>query len=210
MQPGCRQAVASHEWRPTDLAAYAYLLGVYLGDGHVAFPNGRASLRVYLDAAYPGIVDAVITAASSTLPGANVTSYQRRNRECVVVQASSPLWPAVFPQCGPGKKHERRIVLTEWQREITADNPDALIRGLIHSDGCRTVNRFSVDLPVGGRRQYEYVRYFFSNLSADIRAIFIYHCGLLGIKCTLSNHRNVSVSHRHSVEPLESFVGPKG
>ncbi|MEA2374329.1 MAG: hypothetical protein QOD53_792, partial [Thermoleophilaceae bacterium] len=63
--------------------------------------------------------------------------------------------------------------------------------------------------PVGGRREYEYVRYFFSNLSPDIRAIFIHHCALLGIRCTLSNHRNVSVSHRHSVAMLESFVGPK-
>jgi hypothetical protein len=80
---------------------------------------------------------------------------------------------------------------------------------LIHSDGCRTVNRFSVELPLGGTRQYEYGRYFFSNLSADIRGIFVEHCALLGIACTQSNHRNVSVSHRRGVALLDEFVGPK-
>jgi hypothetical protein len=39
--------------------------------------------------------------------------------------------------------------------------------------------------------------------------LFIEHCQLLGIKVTQSNHRNLSVSHRHSVAILERVVGPK-
>ncbi len=46
-------------------------------------------------------------------------------------------------------------------------------------------------------------------LSADIRAIFTEHCELLGIRWTLSNHRNVSNSHRRSVALLDEFVGDK-
>ena len=148
-----------------------------------------------------------------------------RSRACYPVLRSAVTWwvppdaasskrptrsgPYAFPQHGKGKKHERPIELTDWQLKITHEYPRELIRGLIHSDGCRTINRFCVDLPVGGRRQYEYVRYFFSNLSADIRGIFVAHCELLGIRCTQSNHRNISVSHRDSVALLESFVGPK-
>ena len=102
-----------------------------------------------------------------------------------------------------------RIELEPWQRAITYAHPRELLRGLIHSDGCRTVNRFSVDLPRGGRRTYEYPRYFFSNLSADIRGIFTEHCDLLGIRWTLSNPRNVSVSHRRSVQTMDGFIGAK-
>ena len=60
-----------------------------------------------------------------------------------------------------------------------------------------------------GSAEYEYPRYFFSNLSADIRRIFCEHCELLGIRCTQSNPRNVSISHRKSVALLDEFVGPK-
>lgn len=92
---------------------------------------------------------------------------------------------------------------------MTRAHPKELIRGLIHSDGCRTVNRFSTRLPSGRIATYEYPRYFFSNLSADIRQIFCDHCDLLGIRWTQSNPRNISVSHRDSVGLLDSFVGPK-
>jgi hypothetical protein len=57
--------------------------------------------------------------------------------------------------------------------------------------------------------RYAYTRYFFSNLSSDIRQIFIDHCKLLGIRVTQSNHRNLTVSHRDSVAILEELVGPK-
>ena len=108
-----------------------------------------------------------------------------------------------------GTRSNRSIELVDWQREITHAHPRELIRGLIHSDGCRTINRFAVDLPVGGRRTYAYPRYFFSNLSADIRAIFTEHCEQVGIRWTLSNHRNVSISQRRSVALLDEFVGDK-
>ena len=127
----------------------------------------------------------------------------------IELQAWSPIWLVAFPQHGPDKKHKRRIELVDWQREITHAHPRELLRGLIHSDGCRTVNRFAVDLPVGGRRVYAYPRYFFSNLSADIRGIFTEHCELLGIRWTLSNPRNISISHRRSVALLDEFIGVK-
>ena len=80
---------------------------------------------------------------------------------------------------------------------------------LIHSDGCRTTNRFKVKLPSGRVGEYEYPRYFFSNLSEDIRRIFCDHCELLGIRWTQSNPRNISISPRKSVGRLDEFIGPK-
>ena len=71
------------------------------------------------------------------------------------------------------------------------------------------MNRFTRTLPSGRLAEYAYPRYFFSNLSADIRAIFCDACDRLGVRWTQSNHRNISVSHRDSVAVLERTVGPK-
>ena len=94
-------------------------------------------------------------------------------------------------------------------RQIVDAFPREFLRGRIHSDGCRTINRFKTRLPSGRVAEYEYPRYFFSNLSPDIRGMFCDACDRLGIRWTLSNSRNVSVSHRHSVAKLDAFIGPK-
>jgi hypothetical protein len=71
------------------------------------------------------------------------------------------------------------------------------------------INGFKTKLPSGRVAEYSYIRYFFSNLSEDIRNLFREHCELLGIRVTQSNHRNLTVSHRDSVAILEELVGPK-
>src|SRR3546814_15577428 len=38
-----------------------------------------------------------------------------------------------FPQHGPGRKHERPIVLEPWQVGIVEAHPAAFLRGLFHS-----------------------------------------------------------------------------
>jgi hypothetical protein len=99
--------------------------------------------------------------------------------------------------------------LDDWQRAITSRCPRLFLRGLIHADGSRVINRFRVNLPSGRVAQYGYPRYFFTNLSGDIRRLFCEHCDLLGIRWTQSSTKNTSVSHRDSVALLDSFVGPK-
>jgi len=110
----------------------------------------------------------------------------------------------LFPQHGPGRKHERRIVMTRWQRDITAAHPRELLRGLIHSDGCRFVANQRV-----GRKTYRYTRYSFSNRSEDIKAIFCEHLDLLGIRWTRPNRCDIAIDRRSEVAKLDSFVGPK-
>ena len=117
--------------------------------------------------------------------------------------------PTSSPRWARGRKHERPIVLAPWQREIVDAHPWPFVRGLIHSDGCRTVNRFKTRLPSGRVAEYAYPRYFFSNLSADIRGLFCESCEQLGLRWTQSNHRNISISHRTSVALLDENVGPK-
>jgi hypothetical protein len=204
-----RLATAHSSWRPTEAAAYCYLLGVYLGDGCLSItPTGAATLLVSLDGEYPAIVAEVERAIARTF-GVRSRRGAVPGKRVAIVCMSHPALPFAFPQHGPGRKHVRRIKLTPWQSSLSRKHPEPLLRGLLHSDGCRTINRFRTMLPSGRIAEYEYPRYFFSNLSADIRRIFCEHCELLGIRWTQSNARNISVSDRRSVGLLDDFVGPK-
>jgi hypothetical protein len=197
-------------WRPAEADIYAYLLGMYLGDGHVTVARpGKVFLRISLDGIYPGIVDECAGAIAVTTDGRPVRRYAARKSRGIILQCSWARWTEVFPQHGPGMKHTRPIVLEDWQQAIVDEHPGQLVRGLIHSDGCRTVNRFTTKLPSGRVAEYAYPRYFFSNLSADIRGLFCAACDRLGVRWTQSNHRNISVSHRRSVAVLEELVGEK-
>ena len=99
---GPREAPPAEEWRPPDPQAYAYLLGLYLGDGCLS-PAG-SPLMIALDARYPGIVGAAEAAIEATMPGIAVHRY-RPKENLVRVVASTPLWRRAFPQHGPGRKH---------------------------------------------------------------------------------------------------------
>jgi hypothetical protein len=211
LPPGARLgSVQGSAWKVEASDAYSYLLGCYLGDGHLTHTHPTTwVLRVACDQKYPEIIREIMTAMRLTFPGREPTRFASSTGASDVVAICHPAVRRAFPQHGPGRKHLRTIVLDDWQRMLTIAHPRALIRGLIHSDGCRVVNRFRTKLPSGRVAEYAYVRYFFSNLSEDIRRIFAQHCALLGIRVTQSNHRNLTVSHRDSVALLEQFVGPK-
>jgi hypothetical protein len=181
--------------------AYAYLLGLYLGDGLIVHGPRASCLRIFFDARYPAIIGEAVRAIRAVRPDNRVWVARRVPTQCVVVQSWSTGWPELFPQHGPGRKHERSIRLAAWQRELTAEYPRALIRGLMHSDGSRFINR------VGPR--YAYPRYEFSNRSEDIKAILCEHLDLLGIAWRRRGPYAISVARREAVAALDAFVGPK-
>jgi hypothetical protein len=186
-------------------AAYAYLLGLYLGDGCLSEQRRSVyRLRIVLDARYPGVINECTDAMAEVLP-ANRPNVQRKRRErAVEAGISSKHLPCLFPQHGPGRKHERVIRLCDWQRQIVDRHPHELLRGLVHSDGCRFTNTIRYR-----DRTYAYPRYTFSNRSDDIRAIFCDACDLLGVEWRVMNRWNISVARRASVARLDEFVGPK-
>ena len=182
---------------------YAYLLGLYLGDGHLArHRRGVYSLSVYLDQRYPGILDESESAMLAVASGKRVCRVQRLG--CVEVKAYWKLWPQVFPQHGPGPKHLRPIVLEPWQKRIVEAETQPFVRGLIHSDGSRFTNTVR-----HGDKTYAYPRYNFTSASQDIRGLFTAACDRLGIAWRQMNARNISVARREAVERLDAFVGPK-
>jgi hypothetical protein len=182
--------------------SYAYLLGLYLGDGWITAVGATFSLRISLDQRYPGIIVAAARAVGEVNPGSGVRVWDRVG--CSVVTSYWKHWPVVFPQHGRGRKHERRIVLTSWQRAITAAHPRELVKGLMHSDGCRFIANQRV-----GAKTYRYARYAFSNRSDDIRGMLCEHFDMLGIGWTRPNAHQIAVDRRGEVAKLDAFVGPK-
>jgi hypothetical protein len=184
-----------------DSSAYVYLLGLYLGDGCIsAHPRGVYRLRITLDVRYPGIVQECEAAMRAVLPENRVARHLRRCN-CFEVSAYSRSWPVLFPQHGDGKKHEREIALSHWQQELVDRSPNLLLRGLIHSDGCRSINT--------GRGNWRCPRYSFSNLSADIKQIFCDACDQLDIHWTAAAPKTIYVSRKADVARLDEFIGPK-
>jgi hypothetical protein len=135
-----------------------------------------------------------------------VALYRHPRENWIEVSSYSRHWPYLFPQHGAGRRHRRPITLAGWQRAVTQTHARELIRGLLHSDGCRFVARQRRRL-----KYYEYTRYAFSNASADIRAIFYEHLELLGIPWTAAGVQGeqIAIATRRGVAMLDEFVGPK-
>lgn len=178
---------------PDRRADYAYLFGLYLGDGSIAEKKHR--LEISLDSRQPEIIGSCAAAMRSLHPRGLANIRRGKNgTNCDVVNSYAWQWMVLFPQHGAGRKHLRRIDLREWQRELVRDHLSPFLRGLIESDGCR------FDRWVKGRN---YPAYDFSNESTDIIRIFCWAADLFGIHYTLPDHSSVSIARRADVHRLD-------
>jgi hypothetical protein len=195
-----------HEFGDLD-ERYVYLLGLYLGDGSISrHPRGVFKLRIFLDKKYPMIVDECASAISAVMPQ-NQVGQRLTDSNCWEVWSFSRAWPCLFPQHGAGPKHKRRIWLSQWQQRLAERWPEALIRGMIQSDGCRFINT--------GCGGWRHPRYSFGNVSTDLTSIFCSACDCLGLHWTgafPSDERKavtIYVSRKEDVARMDEFVGPK-
>ncbi|MFC4020198.1 helix-turn-helix domain-containing protein [Micromonospora sp. GCM10011542] len=193
----CRKDVDN----PTDPSAYAYLLGLYLGDGHLVTSTRVPVLRIACASTWPGLIEA----CDAAMRGVLATKVQRVQQPgCVSVQSYGKHWPCLLLQHGPGKKHERSIVLADWQQDIVRCHPGDFLRGLFHSDGCRFANRVTVR-----GKEYVYPRYMFVNESSDIMRLCQWALDLLDIAWRMNRRNSLSVARREAVAALDRHVGPK-
>jgi hypothetical protein len=195
---------------PEPQADYAYLLGLYLGDGCISLAGAREKkvwkLRIACADAWPGLRQECEQAMKAIRPDNKVHTQQHPG--CTEVFSCSRHWPCLFPQHGPGPKHLRKIELQPWQLAIVTAYPGRLTRGLFHSDGYRGINRVRARLAEGDR-WYEYPRYLFTNESGDILRLCGDTLDRLGVAWRFSRRNAISVARRAAVARLDEFVGPK-
>jgi len=190
-----------------DQAAYAELLGWYLGDGHLTLGRrGVWALHIFNDKKYVVANARLLDLMRSVKPAGR--PHTRLVPGCVITTMGWKHWPCLFPQHGPGRKHERPIVLDDWQREIVESHPAEFLRGLFHSDGCRAKN-WTRRLVAGEMKRYDYPRWQFTNNSLDIRELCCWALDLVDVPWRQSNWKTISVSTRAGVARLDALIGPK-
>jgi hypothetical protein len=102
---------------------YAYLLGMYLGDGHITRYPRTWRMRITLDLRWLRILLLCAEAMEAVFPDNRVAYVvEDRNSRGVVVSVYSNDLPALFPQHGPGVKHLRPIKLADWQGSIVEEH----------------------------------------------------------------------------------------
>jgi hypothetical protein len=177
---------------------YAYILGLYLGDGHITDERGQHKLTIALDEKYPLLIQQCVDALQIVFAEHSVYIASRTGCKRVII--GSTKLPLIFPQHGEGHKHNRKIELAEWQKRIVDAYPLEFFRGLYHSDGSRSQNI------VKGKN---YPRYFFTNMSDDIRQMFCETTEKLGLQWTQTNAITIAISQREDVIWLDDHIGAK-
>ena len=188
-----------HDFDKLPANDYAYLLGLYLGDGCISKSARSWVLRITCDTQYPDIIDRCRKAIDTVMPGQRAGMWTRPSGTCADVYLSSKHWPCLFPQHGPGVKHSRPIRLEPWQQELVNEATEDFVRGLIHSDGCRVI---------ANDRGVKSIRYHFTNHSEDILGLFTGALDRLGIPWTRSTQYVISIYRKAATARLDEFIGP--
>jgi hypothetical protein len=194
--------IQNSEWRKE----YAYLLGLYLGDGCIdLMKNGRSfRLRIAQDKRYTGLIQKCVDTIHIILPTNKV--FISNSIGCVMITVTSTQLVRLFPQHGEGVKHNRKITFEDWQWKIIDEFPLEVFRGLYHADGSRAQNIV---------KGTNYVRYIFTNKSVDLIELFKYVCDKIGVHWTTKQAHyknqsyNVYISRREDIAYLDSVVGAK-
>jgi hypothetical protein len=194
--PRCWGRLRPLSWRDAD---YAELLGLYLGDGHISELARTQRLRICLDSQYPAIVSEADALLRRCFPHNLVGQVRFHDGAETVLHVYSGHLSCLFPQHGPGKKHDRRIELEAWQQAIVDSAPWAFLRGCIRSDGCVFINRTG---------RYEYLSYGFANYSSDILDLFESICLAQGLR-PRRYARAIRLNRRDDVARLLEHVGTK-
>jgi hypothetical protein len=194
--PRCGQAARRMSFTAAD---YAELLGLYLGDGHIARMARTWLLRIFLDSKYPEIVGDAHALLARSLPANRVRKGHAHDGRMTILSVYSQHLRCLFPQHGEGKKHERPIVLETWQQQIVDEAPWSFLRGCIRSDGCSFINRTG---------RYAYLSYEFSNRSQDILGLFGQTCDSVSVEYR-RYPKAIRIYRRPSVALLEANVGVK-
>ncbi|WP_447645663.1 helix-turn-helix domain-containing protein [Nocardioides zeae] len=192
-----------------DGAAYAELLGWYLGDGHLADARRDVLvLSIVNDRRYPEANERLLVLMCAVKPGGR--PHARERPGVVVTSMGWKHWTCLLPQHGPGRKHERRIELEPWQRTLVEEHVGAFLRGLFHSDGARVRNWARRRVPATGEvRRHDYPRWQFSNRSEDILGLCGGALDLAEVAWRRSSRTQISVSRRAAVARLDTLIGEK-
>lgn len=183
-------------------AKYSYLLGLYLSDGYISFHERTKRLRIALGENETGTQERASKFLSDLFPRNKVSTHKRLGSKCVDVSVYSNKLDQLFPDAEilGGPKHLKDLKVLDWQIHILDMYPREFILGCIHGDGCRYLS--------GGK----YLYYNFTNMSVQIKQLFVGACRAVGIKFPdrfQIERKRVNIYAKENIAILESFWVPK-
>ena len=176
---------------------YSYLLGLYFGDGCIYKYPRTKRFNITLDTKYSELND-YVSKTFELLFGETPKRIYRKHSNCVDIYHSNCNLGLLFPQDGNGKKHDRPIILSEWQRNII--NFRFLLIGLFHSDGC-----------FYKRPNYNKHYYSFVNKSKDIIDLFSEGLNFHDIHHGIVEQKNgiFTINIYQDADKLKELIGTK-
>jgi hypothetical protein len=185
--------------------AYSFVLGLYLCDGYISqYKTHRAeTIRIFNDIKYEQDTLEWANNLQILFPE-NKVSIRKLRSNCKEVKTHSKKLSLLFPQIGSKRKHERKLIFTEWQMDVIIQHPNQFIRACFQSDGCiyiqKSKNRF-------------YKRYAFTNKSEDIIDLFLICLKQVGLNKQKYFHPDgkyiIQNFTKDDVKILESIIDEK-
>ncbi len=180
--------------------AYSYLLGLYLGDGYINKKIRSYMIRFSLDKKYKKLNDFTKEMLKIIFPDNTIGIIDFKNH--IDLSIHNINLPSIFPQHGKGMKYTRKVVLTEWQKNILID--EHFLKGLIYSDGCFFIRN------VG---KYSYNACCFTNKSVDIQRLFQGICDKFSIEWKYSKRKtgvyDTNVQKQEAFNRIVELIGTK-
>lgn len=172
---------------------YAYLLGLYLGDGYINKTERTYRLRISLNSTqHLDVIDRAKVRLEMLFPNNKIGLVNVTGANCVNLSVYNSNLVNLFPQHGVSYKHTRNIIITEKQEKLIQDYKDYLLCGLHDSDGCRYIDR---------RKVY----YQFTNASNDILNIYLDCLTPHNIQYKLYP-RNIRIRNKLDTEKIASLL----
>ena len=194
------------KWNESQQGDFSYLLGFYLGDGHLINPKGRSFGVIFTnETTFLEMNQRLQDALKTVFPSKDIKIRQRKTCNCVDIAMYGVNLDLLFPH-GKGYKHTRKIELTDWQLDIIDRFPKPFLKGMIESDGCRYISTKNI-------------MYQFNNCSMDLHEVFQRAAKQLDLPFTFhtSKSKEARVTplyktcfYRKKVTAfLDTFIGPK-
>lgn len=184
---------------------YSYVLGLYLGDGNISSNSRTKQFNITLDKKYEKLNDEVVKTFNKLfgkLPYVYDKSIDRGQKyvsNCIVIRYTNKNIGVIFPHEGIGRKHNRKIELSEWQKQII--DPVGIVKGLFFSDGCYYYDTHN--------KKYMYN---FNNRSNDIIGILVTYLAVLKINYNVMKYEEktiLTVKTQSDVKLLHDLIGDK-
>lgn len=184
-------------WTEDQRQAYSFLLGFFLGDGHI---TGDKSFKITNYIYFEEMNNRIIDNINILYPEYRVKVYKKKNCNAIDICVHSKNFCGLFPKY-KGKKHNTILFFETWMLDIIDQYKESFITGLIESDGC-------IQITSKG-----YFQISFKNMSTQLHELLHKNLKQLNIEYSYTNNSGVYLtrlsSKKRNLQKIFKFLKQK-